>query len=132
MNDEFVERFNSNIVNQGTAILKVKYYNPPELIFQHPPVEERLNIIEGIGMGNVFIIETVTSFDIKGIIRVGGRIIELCEGVIHRERLKVNPFKRVSEKFFNLAKNFKDQGDEVMELLLEFLRSSLYGEQKQV
>ena len=40
MNDELVEQFNTGNFNQGSAILKIKYYNPTNLIVQHPPVKE--------------------------------------------------------------------------------------------
>ena len=41
MNDVFVNEFNFQIFSQDgndSAILKMKYYNPPDLIFQHLPV----------------------------------------------------------------------------------------------
>ena len=44
MNDVHVEAFNNQTFNQDgneSAILKIKYYNPPDLIFQHLPVKER-------------------------------------------------------------------------------------------
>ena len=44
MNDVYVEAFNSQTFNQDgdeSAILTIKYYNPPDLIFQHLPVEEK-------------------------------------------------------------------------------------------
>ena len=41
MNDELVEKFNSGTFSQKGAILKIKYYNPPDTIFQHLHVKER-------------------------------------------------------------------------------------------
>ena len=41
MNDELVEKFNIQTFTQGSAILKIKYYNPKNLFVQHVPVEER-------------------------------------------------------------------------------------------
>ena len=43
MNDELVERFNNQTFTQGSAILKIKYYNPKDLIVQHLPVKEKEN-----------------------------------------------------------------------------------------
>ena len=40
MNDELVEKFNSGNFTQGSAILKIKCYNPEKLIVQHPHVKE--------------------------------------------------------------------------------------------
>ena len=48
MNDEIVEKFNTQTINES-AILKIKYYNPKNLIFQRLPVRERekkLKLIE--------------------------------------------------------------------------------------
>ena len=40
MNDELVEKFNTQFCNQGSAILKIKYYNPLNLIVQHIPIKK--------------------------------------------------------------------------------------------
>ena len=39
MNDELVEKFINQTFTQGSAILKIKYYNPKNLIVQHLPVK---------------------------------------------------------------------------------------------
>ena len=41
MNNELVEKFNNQTFTQGSAILKIKYYNPGDLIVQHLPVKEK-------------------------------------------------------------------------------------------
>ena len=41
MNDELVEKINNQTFTQGSAILKIKYYNPKNLIVQHLPVKEK-------------------------------------------------------------------------------------------
>ena len=42
MNDELVKEFNNQTFNKS-AILKIKYYNPPDIILQHLPVKEEVN-----------------------------------------------------------------------------------------
>ena len=45
MNDVCVEPFNNKTFNQNgneSVMLKIKYYNPPDLIFQHLPVKEKV------------------------------------------------------------------------------------------
>ena len=42
MNDVFVEAFNNQSFNENgdeSAILRIEYYNPPDLLFQHLPVK---------------------------------------------------------------------------------------------
>ena len=129
MNDELVNKFNTGNFNQGSAILKIKYYNPKNLIVQHLPTKERVNKIEINRMGNGYIIDTLTSVDIQEIVKIGGKVIEIYEGVIYRENFKVSPFRKVIDKLFALRQKYKDDGNDVMQLLVKLLMNSLYGEQ---
>ena len=61
MNKTFVDAFNNQTFNQDgdeSAILRIKYYNPPDLIFQHLSVKEKVKNIEVNRMRNGYIIET--------------------------------------------------------------------------
>ena len=84
MNDEIIEKFNNQTFTQGSAILKIKYYNPKNLIFQHIPVIEKVNKVEVNRMRNGYIIDTLTSVDIQEIVKIGGKVIDIYEGVIYR------------------------------------------------
>ena len=55
MNNELVEKFNNHTFTQGSAILKIKYYNPKNLIVQHLAVEEKEKKTEIIPMRNGYI-----------------------------------------------------------------------------
>ena len=41
MRNDLVEKFNIQTFTQGSAILKTKYHNPPNLIVQHLPVQKK-------------------------------------------------------------------------------------------
>ena len=41
MNEDLVEKFNNQTFTQGSAILKIRFYNPKDLIVQHLPVKKR-------------------------------------------------------------------------------------------
>ena len=43
MNDELVEKFNTQTFTPGSAILKIKFYIRKNLIVQHLPVKEKEN-----------------------------------------------------------------------------------------
>ena len=43
MNDELVKKFNTGDFTQGSAIIKIKIYNPKKLIVQQIPIKERVN-----------------------------------------------------------------------------------------
>ena len=45
MINELVEKFNNQTFTQGSAFLKIKYYNPKNLIVQHLPIKEKENKI---------------------------------------------------------------------------------------
>ena len=128
MNKELVEKFNTGNFNQGSAILKIKNYNPKKLVVQHLPTKERVNKIEINRMRNGYIIDTLTSVDIQELIKIGGKVIEIYEGNIYREKFKLSPFRKVIDKLFAFRQNYKDEGNDVMQLLVKLLMNSLYGE----
>ena len=102
MNDELVEKFNNQTFTQGSAILKIKYFNPRNLIVQHLPVKEKKKKIEINRMRNGYITQVLTSVDIQEIVKIGGKVIEVHEGVIYRENYEVIPFKKGIDKIFEL------------------------------
>ena len=128
MNDELVEKFNTSKFTRGSAILKIKLYNPKNLIVQHIPVKEEEKKIEINRMRNGYIIDHPTSVDIQEIVKIGGKVVEIYEGVIYQENFKVGPLRKVIDKLFALRQEHKDERNDVMQLLLKLLMHSLYGE----
>ena len=102
MNDELVEKINTGNFTLGSAILKIKYYNPKNLVVQHLPVKEKEKKIEINRMRNGYIIDHLTSVDIQEFVKIGGKIIEIYEGVIYRENFEVSPFRKVIDNLFAL------------------------------
>ena len=102
--------------------------NPKNLIDQHPPVKERGKKIEINRMRNGYILQTLTSVDIQEIVKFGGKVIQICEGVLYREYFKVSPFRKVIDKFFALRRKCKDENNDVKQLLVKLLMNSLFGE----
>ena len=129
MNKFLVYRFNNQTFTQGSAILKIKYYNPKDLIVQHLPIKEKEKKIEINRMRNGYFIDTLASVDIQEIVKIGGKVVEIYEGVIYRENFKVNPFRKVNDILFKLRQKYKDERNEVMQLLVKLIMNSLYGEQ---
>ena len=113
MNDELVNKFNTVSFNQGSAILKIKYYNRRDLIVQHLPIKEKVSKMEINRLRNGYIIDTLTSVDIQEIVEIGGKVIEIYEGVIYRENFKVSPFRKVIDKLFAFRQKYKDEGNDV-------------------
>ena len=126
MNDDFVEKFITGNFNQGPAILKIKYYNPKNLIVQHIPVKEKEKKFDNNRMRNGYIIENLTSVDIQEIVKIGGKVIEIYKGVIYRENFKVGPFRKVIDKLFALRQKYENEGNDVMQLSVKLLMNSFF------
>ena len=92
MNDELVEQFKTGRFNQGSASLKIKYYNPKNIIVQHLPAKEREKKIELNRTRKRYILQTLTSVDFQEIVKIGGKVTKILEGVLYRENFKVSPF----------------------------------------
>ena len=111
------------------AILTIKKYNPPDLIFQHLPVKEKVQKVKVNRMRNGYIIDTLTSVDIQEIVKIGGKVNEIYEGVIYRENFKISPFRKVIEKLIALRQKYKDEKNDLMQGLVKLIMNSLYGVQ---
>ena len=99
----YVVAFNNQTFSQvgkESAILKLKFCNPPNLVFQHLPVKGKVKKIEVIRLRNGYNIETLASVDLQEYVKIGGEIIEIYEGVIYIENFKISPFRKVIEKLF--------------------------------
>ena len=128
MNNELVEKFNNQTFHQASAILKIKYYNPKNLIVQHLPVKEKEKKIEINRMRKGYITQVLTSVDIQEIVKIGSRVIEIYKGVIYREIFKINPFEKVIDNLFALRQKYKDEGNDVMQLLVKLIMNAFYVE----
>ena len=130
MNDVYVEAFNNQTFDEDgdeSVLLTLKFYNPPDRIFQHLPVKEKIGKVEVDRMRIGYIIDTLTSVDISEIVKIRGRVIEIYEGVIYKENFKLLPFRKVLEKLFALRQNCKDQKIDLMQELVKLIMNSLYG-----
>ena len=58
-------------------------------------------------MPNGYIIDTLTSVDIEEFVNIGGKVIEIYEGVIYGENFEISPSRKFMEKLFALDENIK-------------------------
>ena len=132
MNNVYVEAFNNQNFNEDgdeSAILTKKYYNPPNLIFQHLPIKEKGKKIEVNRTRNGYIIDTLTCVDNQEIVEIGGKVIQIYEGVIYRENFKLSPFRKNIENLFALRQKYKDEKNDLLQGLVKLIMNSLYGVQ---
>ena len=88
MKDEFVQKFISGNFNEGSVFLKVMYFISKDMVFQHLPVEKKFKKIEVKGLRIGYIIDILTSLDIKKIIRTGN-VINVINGLIKQKYLQL-------------------------------------------
>ena len=132
MSDVYVKAFKNQTINQDgneSGMLTIKYYNPADLIFQRLPAKEKVEKIEVNRMRNGYIIDTLTSADIQKIVKIGGKVIKINEGVIYRENFEVSPFRKFIEKLVVSRQIYKDKKNDVMQGLVKLILNSLYGVQ---
>ena len=133
MNSVFVNEFNKQTLNQNnkeSAILRIKYYSPPDLIFQHLPVIEKVKNIEVNRLRNGYIIDTLTSVDIPEIVKIGRKAIQNHEDVIYQQNFKKSPFRKGIEKLFTLRQKYTDEKNDFMQGLVKLNLNNFYGVQK--
>ena len=106
--------------------MEKKNYNPPNLIFQHLPVEGKVKNVEVNGMRNVYINDTLKSVDTCEIVKMGGKVIRFYEGVIYRKKIRILPFRKVIEKLFSLRQKYKDEKNDFLQGLIKLVLNSLY------
>ena len=94
MNDELVEKFNTQTFTQGSAVIKIKYFNTKNLIVQHLPIKERVKRIEINRMRNGYLVDVLTSVDLQEIVKVVGKAIEIYEDVFIVKSLKYPNLKK--------------------------------------
>ena len=51
-------------------------------------------------MRNGYVTQVLTSVDIQEIFKIGGKVIEIYEGVIYRENFKVSPLEKIIDESF--------------------------------
>ena len=128
MKKELMKKFNTLNFTQGSAFLKKNSSTPRDLVVQHLLVTDKKKEIEINRTRNGYNLDYLTSVDLCEIVKNGGKVIEIYEGVIYREIFKVCPFRRIIDKLFALRQKNKDVRNEVMQLIVKLIMCSLYGE----
>ena len=80
-------------------------------------------------MQNGYIIDTLTIVEFQEIVKMVGKLIENYEGVFYRNNFKKSPFREIMDKTFALRQKHNEEKNDVMQILVEIVLNSLYGEQ---
>ena len=79
-------------------------------------------------MRNGYFVDVLTSVGIQENVKIGGKILDIYEGVIQREIFKASPFKKI-DNLFELRQKYKDENNDVIQMLFKLIINSLYAEQ---
>ena len=124
---EIVNQFNTKKFTKS-AILKIEFYNPKDIVLQHIPVKEEVNKVEVNRLRNGYIVDVLTSVDIQEIVRVGGKFIEVYECVIYRENFTVSPFREFNKNLFDLRLKYEKEGNDILQERVKLTMNSIYGQ----
>ena len=80
-------------------------------------------------MRNGYNLDTLTLVDICETAKMGGKKIEIHEGVIYRENFRISPVRRIKEELFNLKRKYKNENFDIMQGLVKSVMNSLCGVQ---
>ncbi|ESO90924.1 hypothetical protein LOTGIDRAFT_175784 [Lottia gigantea] len=129
---EFVKLFNKQKFRPGTAILKVWFEYPQKMFFQPIPAKDKITFTNRIGQKetgtkirfrNGFCHDVLTSVDIQEIVKSGGKIIRILDGIVYEENFKTPPYRDYILILKELRNKYKKEGDMVasncMKLLVE-------------
>ena len=87
-----------------------------------------MNKVEVNRLRNGYIVDVSTSVDIQEIVRIGGKVVEVYEGVISRENFTVSPFRDFIKNLFDLRLKYKTEGEEILQETVKLIMNSIYGQ----
>ena len=125
--------FNNQQFRPRCGIFSVLYEYPENLFFQPMPAKDKTversvkQNLDVIRFRNGVIYDVLCSVDIQEIVRCGGKIIKIYDGIIYRENFKQSPFRAYVKKLFELRLKYKQEGNKVGDLLVKLLLNYLYG-----
>ena len=72
-------------------------------------------------MHDAYIVDVLSFVDIQKTFKIGGKVIEVYEGVIYRENIKISPFREVIVTLFELGQKHKYEKNDVVQLLVKLI-----------
>ncbi|ESO98469.1 hypothetical protein LOTGIDRAFT_174280 [Lottia gigantea] len=130
---EFVKLFNKQKFRPRTAILTVWFDYPKNMFFQPIPAKDKITFTnkEGkketgnkIRFRNGFCHDVLTSVDIQEIVKAGGRIIRILDGIVYEENFKTPPNRDYILILRDLRNKYKREEIEEKEITTEDSKST--------
>ena len=132
---EILNKFNNQTFRPKTGIFKILYEYPEDMfftpIFCKDSVKSNNKKIEVLRSRTGQCCDILTSVDIQEIVRCGGMIIRIFDGMIFEENFEINPFREFVLDLYTLKAKFKKEGNKVGYALVKLLLNALYGKMVQ-
>ena len=102
------KKFENQLFTSGSAISKVLFYNPADLIFYLLPVRGKfkyneINRKKLLSLMTRYYFNVNISVDFQEIIKTGVKMVQINEEVINKENFERSPIRKVIELWFNLG-----------------------------
>ena len=132
---EFAKLFNAQKFRPRCAILSVWFEYPRNMFFQPIPAKDKIKYTVGgktetgdkIRFRNGFCNDVLTSVDIQEIVRSGGKILKILDGLVFEENFETPPFRDYILTLKEKRNEYKKKGDLVGSDCMKLLGNSLYG-----
>ncbi|ESO82848.1 hypothetical protein LOTGIDRAFT_155884 [Lottia gigantea] len=134
--EEFVRLFNEQNFRPKTAILTVWFEYPKNMFFQPIPSKDKISFKNKEGKNetgtkirfrNGFCYDVLTSVDIQEIVKAGGRIIRILDGIVYEQNFRTPPYRDYILILRDLRNQFKRDGNIVGSNCMKLLGNALYG-----
>ena len=135
MNDAVCSLFNNKKFEELNlcCFLTVKYHNPEDLIFQHLPARDPIkapyknNVNDDLNrFRNGIVVATLTNVDILEIVKKGGVILKVYEGIFC-ESLDYNPYVDFVLDMSKKRNEHKKNGNDLSSTQVKKIQNSVYG-----
>ncbi|ESO85444.1 hypothetical protein LOTGIDRAFT_154938 [Lottia gigantea] len=106
------------------------------MFFQPIPAKDKITFTNRIGkketgtkirFRNGFCHDVLTSVDIQEIVKSGGKIIKILDGIVYEKNFKTPPYRDYILILKELRNKYKKEGDMVASNCMKLLGNSLYG-----
>ena len=79
-------------------------------------------------MRKSYIVDTLTSLEIQEFKKIDSKVIQIYDGVVYRENFIFCPFGNVRDNSVALRQNYKDENNDIKQLIVSLIMNSLFGE----
>ncbi|ESO91506.1 hypothetical protein LOTGIDRAFT_153948 [Lottia gigantea] len=140
-NEEFIKLFNEQKFRPRTAVLKVWFKYPTNMFFQPIPAKDIISFTNRIGkketgskirFRNGFCSGVLTLVDIQEIVKAGGKILKILDGIVYEENFQTSPYRDYILILKELRNKYKKEGDVVASNCMKLLGTFILSHSKRI